>query len=78
VNTGKLCPTGWHVSSDAEWTTLADFLGGLSMAGGKMKESGTTHWLSPNTGASNESGFSGLPGGFRGYGSFNDIGGSGV
>jgi len=65
VNTGKLCPTGWHVPSDAEWTTLTTFLGGEALAGGKMKETGTTHWQSPNTGATNESGFSGLPGGYR-------------
>ena len=65
VNTGKLCPTGWDVPSDAEWTTLTDYLGGSGIAGGKMKEAGTTHWISPNTGASNESGFTGLPGGFR-------------
>jgi uncharacterized protein (TIGR02145 family) len=65
VYTGKLCPTGWHVPSDAEWTTLSTYLGGESVAGGKMKETGTAHWLSPNTGATNESGFSGLPGGGR-------------
>lgn len=61
----KLAPTGWHIPSDAEWTTLTTFLGGVSVAGGKMKEAGTTHWDSPNTGATNESGFTGLPGGFR-------------
>ena len=65
VNTGKLCPTGWHVPSDSEWTTLTTSLGGESLAGGKMKGIGTTHWNSPNTGATNESGFSGLPGGNR-------------
>jgi uncharacterized protein (TIGR02145 family) len=65
VNTGKLCPAGWHVPSDAEWTTLTTYLGGESVAGGKMKETGTTYWNSPNTGATNESGFSGLPGGCR-------------
>jgi len=66
VNTGKLCPTGWHVPSDGEWTALTDFLGGESIAGGKLKETGISHWLSPNTGATNESGFTALPGGFRG------------
>jgi uncharacterized protein (TIGR02145 family) len=75
VNTGKLCPTGWHVPSDAEWTELTDYLGGRSVAGGKLKETGTTHLASPNTGATNETGFTALPGGFRGYdGAFYYIG----
>jgi uncharacterized protein (TIGR02145 family) len=65
VNIGKLCPSGWHVPTDAEWTTLTTYLGGESIAGGKLKETGTAHWLSPNIGATNESGFSGLPGGMR-------------
>jgi uncharacterized protein (TIGR02145 family) len=56
---------GWHLPSDAEWTTLTTYLGGTSVAGGKLKETGTTHWRSPNTGATNESGFTILPGGFR-------------
>jgi uncharacterized protein (TIGR02145 family) len=60
----NLCPTGWHVPSDAEWTTLT-YLGGESAAGGKLKEAGTAHWLAPNTGATNESGFTALPGGIR-------------
>jgi uncharacterized protein (TIGR02145 family) len=68
VNTGKLCPTGWHVPTDAEWTTLTDFLGGDSVAGGKLKETGTTHWISPNSYATDESGFKALPGGYN-YGS---------
>ena len=75
VNTGKLCPTGWHVPSDAEWTELTDYLGGTSVAGGKLKETGTTHWASPNTGATNETGFTALPGGSRNiYGAFGNIG----
>ena len=75
VNTGKLCPTGWHVPSDAEWTILTTYLGGESVAGGKLKETGTSHWLSPNTGATNESIFSALPGGYRFvFGSFYFIG----
>jgi uncharacterized protein (TIGR02145 family) len=70
VNTGKLAPAGWHVPSDAEWTLLTNFLGGLSVAGGKMKSTGTIEaatglWYSPNTDATNESGFSGLPGSVR-------------
>jgi uncharacterized protein (TIGR02145 family) len=65
VNTKKLCPTGWHVPTDAEWTTLTNYLGGTSVAGGKLKETGTTHWKSPNTGATNETGFTALPGGMR-------------
>jgi uncharacterized protein (TIGR02145 family) len=59
------CPDGWHLPSDDEWTTLIDFLGGEDVAGGKMKETGTTHWNSPNTGATNSSGFTALPGGYR-------------
>ena len=69
------CPPGWHLPSDAEWTTLTDYLGGEDVAGGKMKEAGTSHWVSPNVGATNESGFTALPGGER-YRSdaFEDIG----
>ena len=63
VNTGKLCPTGWHVPTDEEWTILENYLGGHKVAGGKLKESGTDNWMAPNTGATNESGFSALPGG---------------
>src|SRR5450759_1177427 len=70
-----LAPTGWHVPSDAEWTTLSTCLGGNAVAGGAMKETGTTHWTSPNTGATNSSGFTGLPGGYRNNdGSFNNVG----
>jgi uncharacterized protein (TIGR02145 family) len=60
-----LAPQGWHIPSDAEWTTLEITLGGSSVAGGKMKEPGTLNWATPNTGADNSSGFAGLPGGFR-------------
>lgn len=59
------CPAGWHLPSDAEWTQLTDNLGGEPYAGGKLKESGTAHWNSPNTGATNETGFTALPGGSR-------------
>lgn len=66
TNLKNACPTGWHVPSNEEWTTLMTNLGGQSVAGGKLKEKGTTHWDSPNTGATNETGFTALPGGFRG------------
>jgi uncharacterized protein (TIGR02145 family) len=74
VNTGKLCPVGWHVPSDVEWTELITNLGGESVAGGKLKETGLSHWGSPNTGATNARGFVALPGGFRSYsGVFSSI-----
>jgi len=72
----NVCPIGWHVPSDAEWTTLTNFLGGESVSGGKLKETGISHWYSPNTGATNETGFTALPGGLR-YtlsGTFDSIG----
>jgi len=65
VNTGKLCPAGWHVPTDAEWTTLTTYLGGEAAAGGKLKGTGTVYWQNPNTGATNETGFTALPGGTR-------------
>lgn len=65
VGTGKLCPTDWHVPSKIEWKTLFDYLGGILVAGGKMKETGTSFWNNPNLHATNESGFTGLPGGYR-------------
>jgi len=65
VNTGKLCPEGWHVPDEEDWRSLETFLGGRSVAGGKLKETGLIHWLSPNKGATNESGFTCLPGGRR-------------
>ena len=75
VNTGKLCPEGWHVPEDDEWTLLTDYLGGKSVAGGKLRETGTSHWQSPNTGATNETGFTGLPAGYRNAaGGFNSFG----
>jgi len=75
-NGGKnVCPTGWHVPTDAEWTTLITFLGGENVAGGKLKETGTIHWTAPNTGGTNEAGFTALPGGYRyANGIFNSIG----
>ena len=71
----NVCPTGWHVPTDAEWTVLTYYLGSESVAGGKMKEVGTTSWNSPNTSATNTSLFSALPGGGRsGSGGCNGIG----
>jgi uncharacterized protein (TIGR02145 family) len=65
INTGKLCPKGWHVPTDDEWTTLTSYLGGESVGGGKLKESGKVNWSEPNTGATNETDFKSLPGGYR-------------
>lgn len=72
----NIAPLGWHVPTDAEWTTLTTYLSGATVAGGKMKEAGTTHWTSPNTSATNESGFTALPSGYRGTndGTFNYLG----
>ena len=73
VNTNKLCPSGWHVPTDTEWTVLTDYLGGL--AGGRLKETGTAHWNDPNTDAINDSKFTALPGSLRDYaGIFYGIG----
>jgi uncharacterized protein (TIGR02145 family) len=70
-----LAPIGFHVPTDTNWTTLTDYLGGLLVAGGEMKEIGTAHWMSPNTGATNSSGFTGLSDGFRfDYGFFFGVG----
>jgi uncharacterized protein (TIGR02145 family) len=63
----NICPTGWHVPTNDEFATLMTAVGGDTIAGIKLKETGTTHWSSPNTGATNGSGFTALPGGYRGY-----------
>lgn len=68
VNTNKLAPVGWHVPTKEEWLTLINYLGGEDVAGGKLKEVGTSHWASPNTGATDETGFTALPSGYRGGG----------
>jgi uncharacterized protein (TIGR02145 family) len=64
VNTDKLCPSGWHIPSDAEWTKLTTHLGGDSIAAGDLKAN-TTHWQTPNTGATNVTDFTALPNGYR-------------
>jgi len=64
TNPKNVCPTGWHVATDPEWTALETYLGGAAVTGEKLKETGTTHWSSPNT-ATNETGFTALPGGYR-------------
>jgi uncharacterized protein (TIGR02145 family) len=64
-NIHKLAPKGWHVATDSDWVVLETYLGGWSVAGGKMKETGTAHWKAPNTGATDESGFLALPAGKR-------------
>jgi len=62
-DTRGLCPAGWHVPADEEWTELIEFLGGRADAGGKLKAK--KHWIGPNAGATNETGFAALPGNFR-------------
>ena len=63
-NSKKICPTGWHVPTDADWNIFINYLGGENVAGGKMKEAGTVHWYT-NTGGTNSSGFTALPSGYR-------------
>ena len=67
VNTGKLCPIGWHVPNDSDWTILIAYLGGKEIAGGKLKETGTEIWSTPNDGASNDFSFNAIPSGLRSY-----------
>lgn len=74
-----LAPNGYHIPTDVEWTVLTDYLGGLTVAGGKMKEIGTTHWSAPNADATNSSWFTGLPGGYRDFfGVYLGIGDNGL
>ncbi len=71
----NLCPNGWHVPSDAEWTTLTTYLGGSTIAGGKLKEAGLSHWNALNDGATNETGFTALPAGYHAnYGTYGGLG----
>lgn len=75
IETGKICPEGWHVPSDDEWNVLIEFLGGDSLAGGKLKDAGFEYWNSPNTEATNITGFKALPGGQRmnGFGEIGEV-----
>lgn len=78
VDTTILCPNGWHIPSNEEWNTLTTFLGGMDIAGGKLKETGLLHWVDPNLDATNETGFTALPGGNRNVdGSYGFMGSAG-
>ncbi len=74
VNTGKLCPNGWHVPSDDEWTLLIDYLGGKDEAATKLKEAGAAHWWPPVADGTNETGFTALPSGWKSVDNFFDLG----
>jgi uncharacterized protein (TIGR02145 family) len=71
----NLAPAGWHVANSDDWGTLTDYLGGSNVAGGKLKETAMLHWKTPNTSATNESGFTALAGGYRDFdGTFRNMG----
>ena len=73
-----ICPTGWHLPTIDEWLNFINFLGGETTSGGKLKESGTGHWVAPNIDANNSSGFTALPGGSRTFdGTIDGFGNSG-
>ena len=84
LDSRNVCPTGWHVPSNIEWNLLIAYLGGESIAGGKMKETGFTHWQTPNTGADNSSGLTVIPAGYRysnngfNHGGFHGLNGNGA
>lgn len=65
TNSHKVCPSGWDIPTSTEWNTMMNFLGGSTKAGGLLKESGLAHWEAPNTGGTNDSSFTGIPGGWR-------------
>jgi uncharacterized protein (TIGR02145 family) len=78
VSSDKLCPSGWHVATEEDWNVLIINQDGLMKAGGRLKAKGTVNWKIPNTDATNETGFTALPGGYRSFeGAFNYLGVSG-